>query len=161
MRPLGKAVIRAGLVDDSTLSELRRWGLPVQVADAGVTIEDAATAVRVLQDALESGDQVRMQDTDLDIVQRWLDPANQVTGKLVLHADEQKSTSKVIFCWTVMHEVAFPWKSDSIEDLLLGENSYLQYVDPKTSKEHRCFFSDVRELYIGDTKAFLVCALTE
>ena len=81
MRPLGKAVIRAGLVDDSTLSELRRWGLPVQVADAGVTIEDAATAVRVLQDALESGDQVRMQDTDLDIVQRWLDPANQEIGR--------------------------------------------------------------------------------
>lgn len=161
MRPLGVAVIRAGLVPEETLIEMRRWGLPVQVVESDEVIEDPDMVVKVLQDALESGEQVRMQDTDLDIVQRWVDPDNQIEGKLIIKDTEgHKSTVKVIFCWTVMKEVALPWKSESISELLLDAESYLRYND-EAGQPHKLFFTDVRELYIGDTKAFVVGSVEE
>ena len=161
MRPLGTAVIRSGLVPPETLVEMRRWGLPVQVVEADEIIEDPDAVVRVIQDALESSEQVRMQDTDLDIVQRWVDPENQVEGKLVIKAsDGAKSTVKVVFCWTVMKEVAMPWRSESITDLLLEPDCHLLYTD-EAGVKHKLFFTDARELYIGDTKAFVVGAVEE
>lgn len=160
MRPIGTAVIRAGLIPPETLTEFRRWGLPVQVVEEKDVLQDADIVVRVLQDALESSEQVRMQDTDLDIVQTWLDPAHQVVGKLVIKGADGKATTKVTFCWTVMREVAMPWKGESITDLLLSEDSYLRYTDEEGAA-HKLQFTDVRELYIGDTKAFVVCSVEE
>lgn len=160
MRPIGLAVMRTGLVDHDTLSELRRWGLPVQEVDSSSELLTQGTdVVHILQDAMEGGEQVRVQDTDLDIVQRWLNPANQVAGKLVIRTLDDKRTSvSVKFCWTVMHEAAIPWRSESISDLMLDGDTHLQYTD-KDGVRHKLYFADVRELYVGDTKAFLVCSV--
>lgn len=159
MRPLAKAVIRAGLVDDSTLAEVRRWKLPVDTEVDGPAIEDREQAVRAIQDALDSVEQVRMQDTDLDIVQRWVDPANQREGKLVLVDGESRATKKVIFCRTLMKEIAIPWAGDTIVDLLTNGTTHMRFTDDKG--KHKVFFTDARELYIGDTKAFVVCSVYE
>lgn len=159
MRPVGTAVIRAGLVDEETLSEIKRWGLPIQVVPRDVSVaEDPDMALRIVQDALESSEQVRVQDTDLDIIKRWIDPSNQVEGKLILRDLEGKRrTLKVRFCWTLMREVAIPWKSESITDLLLDGDAHLQW---EQDGEKKCaFFTDARELFIGDTKAFIVCSV--
>jgi len=163
MRPLGKAVIRSGLVDENIIAEMKRWGLPVHT-DAELAgrdeqieiIQDPDMIVKVLQDALDSADQVRLQDTDLDIVQRWVDPKKQITGKLFMKNGEDKATRKVIFCWTVMKEIALPWSSESIVDLLCNQETHLKFEDDKGVKR-KLFFTDARELYIGDTKAFIVC----
>lgn len=157
MRPLAKAVIRAGLVDESVLSELKRWGCPIETSADGEAIEDPDLVIRVLQDALDSYEQVRLQDTDLDIVQRWVDPGNQVEGRLTMIDDELRATRKVIFCWTVMKEIALPWNADSIVDLLTNGETHLKYEDELG--KHKVYFSDARELYIGDTKAFVVCSI--
>jgi len=159
MRPLGVAVIRAGLVDTSVISEMQRWGLPIHIVEETQVIRDADVVVRVLQDALESGEQVRLQDTDLDIVQKWVDPANQIVGKLVVKDGEKRSTSKCIFCRTLMGEFAFPWTSESLADLLVNGESHLQYS--KDGEITKAYFIDVRELYIGDSKAFVVCLVSE
>jgi hypothetical protein len=165
MRPLGAAVIRSGLVDKDTLCEMQRWGLPIDVSDdeSKDAIDDLDVIANRIQDALESAEQVRMQDTDLDIVRRWIDPENQLEGRLIVKDGDQKSTSKVIFCWTVMGEIAIPWKSDSIADFLTNDESHLVHTTKKDGKEvkKKYFFADVREFYIGDTKAFIVCSVKE
>ncbi len=163
MRPLSKAVIRTGLLDEDQLGEMRRWKLPVAievVEGEGEVINDPEMIVKIIQDALESGEQVRVQDTDLDIVQRWVDPKNQVTGKLIMKEGEERATRKLIFCWTVMKEVAFPWTSEGIVDLLCNGETHLKFEGPDGTKR-KLYFTDVRELYIGDTKAFVVCSTYE
>ena len=45
-------------------------------------------------------------------------------------------------------------------DFLLNGESHLRYTD-KQGKEHKCFFVDVRELFIGDTKAFVVASIQD
>jgi hypothetical protein len=157
MRPLTKTVIRAGLVADSVLSEMRRWGFLVETSTDDEAIEDPDVVILALQDALESHEQVRVQDTDLDIVQRWIDPDNQVEGQLIMLEDGRRATRKIVFCWTVMKEVALPWAGESIVDLLINGETHLRYEDE--DGKHKVFFSDVRELYVGDTKAFMVCSI--
>jgi len=160
MRPLGKAVIRTGLIDQDQLTEMRKWKLPVaieEVEDEGAAIKDPNTVVQILQDALESGEQVRVRDTDLDIVQRWIDPKNQLTGKLIMKEGEEHATKKVIFCLTVMKEIAIPWSSENIVDLLCNGETHLKFEEGDGTK-HKYYFTDARELYIGDTKAFVVCS---
>ena len=50
-----------------------------------------------------------------------------------------------------MGEYLIAWRSETIEDMLTNGRSYLQ-VD-----NQRIFFSRIRELFYGDTKAFMAC----
>ena len=162
MRPITVAVVRAGLVSEGALAELRRWGLPVDVMpiDEADIVTDLPKIVEIIQAALESHDQVRMQDTDLDIVKRFLSPEWQREGKLNVVADGTSGSFKTLFCFTVMGEVALPWRSEAVYDLMTNGETTFTWVDNegKTRKE---FFVDTRELFIGDRKAFMICTTRE
>ena len=158
MRPVAVAVIRAGLVPEEVLAEFKRWKLPISVVveEPKDVLQDPKQIVNVIRDALESAEQVHVRDTDLDILQRFLDPQYQRMGKLIIKDGDEKATAKVNFCLTPLGEYTIPWRSDSIFDLMTNGETHLRYSDPDGTS-HSVHFSDVREVFIGDRKAFMVC----
>ncbi len=156
MRPIAHAVIRTGLIPEDTMIEIRKWGLPIEFVQSSQVLENAQSVAAVIQDALESADQVAMRDTDLDILNRFLDPKQQMKGTLVLKDGDQKGSVDVLFCLTGLKEYAIPWTSDSIFEMMLNGETYLRYTDKDGSKV-KVFFVGGRELFFGDRKAFMVC----
>lgn len=158
MKPIAFAVVRSGLVTKETMEEIRRWGLPVEllpVPEEGI-LENPRQIVDLIQHALEDADQVKISETDLDLLTRYLDPAHRREGTLVVKDGQQKSTSKVLFSVTPLGEYAIPWMSESIADFMTNGQTYLRFkLD--SGESSRVTFSDVREVFFGEQKAFMVC----
>jgi hypothetical protein len=165
MRPLSVAIVRAGLIPDDALGELKRWGLPVEFVTEKEPLQTPEAVANVIMDALESEDQVRMRDTDFDVLKRYLDPANTIQAKLHLDNGEgEKSTAKIRVCKTRMNDFAIPWRGETISDLLTNGHTYLSYEEGEDGPgdgiikvKHKIFFSDVEEMYLGEHKAFMIC----
>lgn len=151
--PRTKAVIASGIVDDDALLQLQKWGLPI---DLGENIEPLLSAVGIanaMLDAVTSEDAVELRSTDLDIVRNYLD--NRQRGRL--HVPNPEAPGKTVgisvdYCVTTMGEVVIPWTSEGISDSLLDPESYLKPIG-----RDRIYFEDIRELFHGEHKAFLVC----
>jgi len=156
MKPIAHAVIRTGLIPEDTLAEIRKWGLPIEFVQSSQVLESAQAVTAVIQDALESADQVTCRDTDLDILSRFLDPNHQQKGTLMLRDGDQKGSQEVLFCRTILMEYAIPWTSDTIFETILNGETYLRYTDRDGTKM-KVFFNDGHELFFGDHKAFMVC----
>ena len=158
MRPIATAIVRTGVVSREMLVEMQKWGLPVSLIaeDDVATIHEAQQVVNIIRDALEASDQVMIRDTDLDLLKLWIDPNNQREGRIFIVDEGQKTSFKIIFCRTTLKEFVIPYKSDSIIDLLTNGYSHLKFTDDDGEKR-TVFFSDVREFYLGDTKAFMIC----
>jgi predicted transcriptional regulator len=142
-----KAVLRSGLLDRNTVSELQRWGYLREV-DEGVLdsqLQSSEEVVNVLRDALESEDMVEIRDTDLDIMKTWM--RDQRKGRLVVHGE----SIPITFCTLLTGEYAIPWMGENISGLLLDGESHLKL------KRKKVYFRDVREVYFGEVKAFMVC----
>ncbi len=157
MRPIAFAVARAGLVPPEVMQEIRRWGLPVEllsVEDKDV-LTNPKQVVDLIQRALEDVDQVQISETDLDLLTRYLDPAYRQEGTLVVKHDDQKTSVKVNFSTTPLGEYAIPWMSESIVDFLTNGQTYLRFK--LNGANERVKFSNVREVFFGETKAFMVC----
>jgi hypothetical protein len=161
MRPLVTAVLKTGLVPTEALTELQRWGLPVEFADEknAEPINDLNQVVNIIRDALESGEQVRLQDTDLDVLKRFLDPESLQQGRLTVKDDESRSTFKVVFCITPMGDYIIPWKSEGVRDMIIDGEGVLRYEEGAEKRE--VHFVAVRDLFFGDHRAFMVCSPAE
>ena len=157
MKPIAVAVVCSGLVSSETLSEIRRWGLPIDFVEPDRVISNPRQIADLIQNALEGEDQVKISETDLDVLTRFLDPKHQREGTLVVRSGDQKSTSKVLYCVTPLGEFAIPWVSESISDLMTNGQTYLRFKTCEGENEHVKFI-DVREVFFGDRKAFMVCA---
>jgi hypothetical protein len=158
MKPVAFAVVRSGLISSEVLRELQRWGLPValvSVPEEGV-LENPKQIVDLIQNALEDADQVKINETDLDLLTRYLDPAYRKEGTLVVKDGKQKATSKVLYSVTPLGEYAIPWVSESIADFMTNGQTYLRFKLSDGSSS-RVTFSSVREVFFGDQKAFMVC----
>jgi hypothetical protein len=155
MRPLAKAVIKAGLVSLDSLAELRRWGVAVEVQEVQ-PIEDLDEVVTILREALEGSEQVRLQEADIDVLRRFLDPDRQRKGNLTVKGEGTSSTFPITFCVTRMGEYAMPWKSESIRDMMILGDSFLRFTDSE-GKEHTVYFMDSRESYFGERCTFMIC----
>ena len=164
MRPIGVAAIKAGLVSDDTLKEMKRWGLlPVGANDDLTPYASADAAIEGIREALESEEQVRIQTTDLDALHWYLNIENQRKGRLVLADTEtgEKGSKTIVFSiFTPANKVLIPWVSESITELMLNGDSYLSYKDDDGTNK-RIRFKDVEELYFGATKAFMACVPEE
>jgi len=157
MRPLGVAAIRAGLVSQDSLDELGKWGLLPRKIDEPI-VSSPEQAVILIQEALEAEDQVRLKKTDLDVLKFFLNEKNQKRGRLVIHDPDtgEKASKTVSFCILPGKRYVMPWLSDSALDLLVNDHSYLSHKVTADAKPQRVYFNDVRELYFGDVKAFMV-----
>lgn len=155
-QPVTKAVVATGVVGGDAYAQLQRWiqpGLPVDMwADGEPSVSASAVAQRIM-DAVESEDAIEIRATDLDIVQQYL----QSRKKAKLHVPNPEDHDKTVgiqveYCLTRLGEVVIPWTSESINDTLLDERTYLKPVGGD-----RIYFADVRELFYGEHKAFMVC----
>lgn len=161
MRPLGLAAIQAGLIDEDTIAQFKRWGMIPRDLDTSVR-EEPSLAVERIQFALEAEEQVRLQNTDLDILKFWLNKTNQMRGQLVVIDPDvdTKATKTVVFARRQLGarvQYIIPWISESIYDILTNGRTYLRYTDGKNVK---VYFTDVEEMYFGNMKAFMVCTGT-
>ena len=104
-------------------------------------------------EAVESEEAVEIRATDLDIVTQYLASRKKAKLHVPNPEDPEKTVGiQVEYCRTRLGEVVIPWTSESINDTLLDERTYLKPVG-----EDRIYFADVRELFYGDHKAFMVC----
>lgn len=159
MKPVAFAVVKSGLVDPAAIEELRRWGMPVELVATDAVIDNPRQIVDLIQQALE-GDEVKITETDLDLLTRFLDPRHRREGVLVVKDGDQKSTSKVMFCTTTIGDYAIPWVSEGISDLMTNGQTYLRVKNEAGDNEH-IKFQIVREVFFGDHKAFMVCSPQE
>jgi len=159
MRQLALAAVRAGIIDESIVTQMKRWGMVPRDLDTSV-LEDRDLAIERIQYALEDEDQVRLQSTDLDILRSWLDQKGQLRGQLVVVDTDKdsKATKTVTFSVRTrlqQPQYIIPWISESIAEILTNGKTYLRYsVDGKNVK---VFFTEVNEMFFGDVKAFMVC----
>jgi hypothetical protein len=154
MSKLQRAVLQAGVVKPEEAREIQRWGLPVEPDDpeepSPTTAEEAVAMIR---EALESREQVEVRRTDLDIMKRYIEKHEEARLYVTEESTNARTNFKVSFCITSMGEYAMPWTwhGDTIEGLLTNGLSYLRTGDKKI------YFSDVRELFFGKHKAFIIC----
>lgn len=155
MKPVAAAAVRAGLVDDDMLRELRRWGF-VPSTDGLVPYTSVEEAVEGIRDALESEDQVALKRTDLDLLRRYLNKDEQVKGRLVIidPDTDERASKAVVFCTLPGRRYVLPWLGTHSPDLLVNGESYISYKVNGASM--RAYFSSFEELCIGEVKAFIV-----
>lgn len=157
MKPLGVAALKTGMVSMEALAELRRWGLPLDIRDEEEigAVDNFDDAIRLIRDALEGRDQVQIQESDLDLLRRFLDPVHQRMGKLTVKDGGNKTTIEVPFCTTLMGEYVLPWKSEGVRDMMTLGESTLRYEEDGVTKT--VYLMDVRESYFGNQRTFMVC----
>jgi hypothetical protein len=110
-------------------------------------------ASRLIMNALQSEEFVIVRETDLEVIRQYA--ATTRVGTLHMEIDEdQQGDAEVTYGRTRLGEYIIAWQSDSIEDLLTNGLTYL-IEDGK-----RVFFKDMRELFFGDRKVFMVCTLS-
>jgi hypothetical protein len=149
------AVVTMGVIDRDSLAEFARWGYPLE----DIPLERAPSAEKAaesLEEALRRERGELPRETDFDILERYL--RSEARG--TLHVEDVEATEpaastcaefEVTYARTRLGEYIFAWRSEGIADLLTNGRTYL--ADGRA----RVFFSSVRELFFGDTKAFLVC----
>lgn len=154
-KPVTAAVLRTGLLSDSVLEEVKRWGFRLKIKDEDDVeddeiLETAEEVIECLRDAIESDDNVKLRDTDLDVISHYL--TNQEHGHLVMYDPSIGRTRRTAVTYAVLpnKSYAIPWKDESIRDALVDDRSYLRTASGKHVK-----FDDVEELFFGGIKAFV------
>lgn len=150
MNPITLAVLKAGLISPAMLKEMKRIS-PLIAPDAEVGEPvDLDLAVRFVEDALQSDEYVLVRETDLESVRQYV----ETTRTLTLHIEDGPESSgdiEVTVGVTPLGEYIVAWKGESIRTMMTNGMTYL--VDGNV----RVFFRDVRELFFGEYKAFMVC----
>ena len=155
MREIAEAVVRAGLVSEDSLNEMARWGIHITAIPNAQILNDHAAVVEHIREAIEGESQIRIDETDLDLLSRYLNPKYQKEGRLILKEGDNHTTLKISFCMTLMGDYAIPWTDEDTPDVIYNGESHLKYKDE--IGEHDVYFCDAHELYLGKHKAFAVC----
>lgn len=150
---ISEVVVKAGLVSPEKLSELQRWGAPVpeveddpQASQSPIYPEEV---VRAIDRALDDQGLVVVRETDLEALKQYVE--SMKPGRLYVFIDDQSADFDVEVGVLKSGEYLLPWRSDSITDVLANGQTFLE-IDEK-----KVFFSSARELFYGETKAFVAC----
>jgi hypothetical protein len=156
--PLADAAIQAGLIPAESLAEMQRWRAPIDIPDEipepPKTLEEASEKIR---NVLESQGFILTRETDLNILQQYLNTQHSASLHVELpkEAGDEFTTSKadfpVVFGKTKLGEYILPWQGDNLRSEMTNGLTYL-HVDGQ-----RIFFNEVREVFYGEFKAFMVC----
>ena len=159
MNPLVEAVLRAGLLSPERLQEMKRFS---PVLDREAETEDPKELVQaaaLVETALSSAQMVLVRETDLEVLRVYAESVRPGTLRLVT-ADEILDVD-VTYGRTALGEYIIAWRSESIKELLVnGATSLIEpcrRCPPGCTQLQCVFFKDVRELFFGDQKAFMVC----
>lgn len=153
MNAIASAVLSTGLLDSTLLAEMRRWGLQIEIPEPEQSPKTPEEVAARIQDALESEGYVLVRETDLTVLQQYAATAQQGILRLVLDDDQKvdDTTVEVTFGRTPLNDYILPWRSETIADVLANGMTHL--VDGQV----HVYFKEVRELFFGDTKAFMIC----
>lgn len=155
MSQLTDIIIKSGIIPESMIAEMKRWGMPVEEPAAPKSIEAEGMTLKQLctsiEEAIESEGYVLTRETDLEAIPQYLNSMQPAKLHVVLE-DGSGSDFEVQVGKNQAGEYIIPWRSDSITDLLTNGETYLK-VDAE-----KIFFSSARELFYGNNKAFVVCA---
>jgi hypothetical protein len=150
MNPVTAAVLKSGLISQAQLAEMKRFSPTIdQEAEVGepVSLEVAA---QLLEEAFQSEQYVLVRETDLEVVRKYAETAK--SGMLHVEvSEEQKADIEVTYGKTTLGAYIIAWKSESIAEALTNGLTYL--VEGST----KVFFKEVRELFFGEQKAFMIC----
>lgn len=150
MNPLSVAILQSGVIDRGMLEELRKWGAPLEIPeDLPPPPETVADALILLEDALQSEGMVITRETDFEVFRQYI--ATQKGSSLHYAAGGVEIDVPVVFGKIPTGEYVIPWKSESISDAMTNGETFL--VDEGDA----VFFSSTRELFFGDTQAFMIC----
>jgi hypothetical protein len=149
MTPLTSAVLKAGIVSPDMLKEMQRFNPGLKQVEAAETPVDLETAANLIVAALNSEEYVLVRETDLEAVRQYLSTTQ--TGLLHLDTGQQDTDLDVTYGTTKLGEYIIAWTNESIQEMMTNGLSYLE-VDGK-----HVYFKDVRDLFFGDQKAFMVC----
>lgn len=150
MNPLTHAVLKAGLVSPSMLKEMKRFSSTIDPEAEPEEPKSLEEAVKLIDDALQSEQYVLVRETDLEIVRQYAETV-RTTALHVEVDDGMKSDMDVTYGKTPIGEYIIAWKSESIRDMMTNGLTYL------VEEGAHVFFKDVRELFFGEQKAFMVC----
>lgn len=154
MSQLTDIILKAGLLSNDVLLEMKRWGMPLGDAQLPSELEPLPTPASISQaiaDAVESEGYILTRETDLEAIPAYLQTMQPAVLHVVLEDgtvsefEAQVGHSKVTGDWIM------PWRSDSITDLLTNGETYLRV------NRQRIYFSQARELFYGENKAFVIC----
>lgn len=149
--PLAAAIAKSGILDNESLAEFRRWGVPVDELPIGPKPRNAEELMLSIEEALQSEGLVVEKVTDLAAVQQYL--STQTVGTLHIEMGGQYAEFEVFFGRNQLGEYLLPWKGEAVaEEMTNG----LTYLVPAGTEE-KIFFTNIRELYFGDQKAFMAC----
>lgn len=148
MGKLGTIIAKAGLLSPDMIAEFQKWGFPQEPVEVQeMTLEDL---LGELEAAMNSEDMVAMRVTDPEIIKEW--GSSLTKGRLMLELEDgSRGEVEVLFGKTRTGEYILPWRSDTISEVMCNGKTHLLVEDTAV------YFQDVRELYFGDTKAFMLC----
>jgi hypothetical protein len=160
MNEFTRVMLKSGLITQQQLDELKAFRVPSIPPEAEVqppvSLQEAAQAI---EQVLQSEGMVLVRETDLESVQQYIQHAEH--GILHIDATDPKdpvdvtneTDIQIMYSRTVLKEYMIPWRSEGIADLLTNGASYL--INAQGEQVH---FRQVRELFFGDQKSFMVCS---
>lgn len=111
--------------------------------------------VQGLEEALQGEGLVLTRETDFAALDHYL--TTQAPGSLhvVMESEDGDMSSDIECTYGVLPtgEYIIRWYSESIEEVMTNGKTYLAAGKPGVE----IFFTRARELFFGDTKAFIVC----
>lgn len=151
MNSLAAAVLRSGLLDQETVNEFRKWGSPIEFPERLPPFpRNPSEVVILLEEALQSEGFVLTKETDLEILSAYM--TTQKQGGLHLSVGDQSTNFEVTYGMTTSGEYILPWRSETIQEEMTNGQTHLCLRDGT-----EIYFKDVRELFFGEVKAFMVC----
>ena len=153
MSQLTDIIIKSGIVPANVLEEAKRWGLPTGNAEPPTDLQAEMTVEKFCEAIDEAAYRKRVdltRETYLEVIRQYLDSMTPGVLHIKMEDDSVQKFS-VHFGRNSAGEVITPWRSDDISDLLTNGETFL-----KVERE-KIFFSNARELFYGDNKAFIVC----
>lgn len=151
MRELARIAVRSGIVSPDMTAEFRKWGYFLDlVGDETPMPKTKEEFVTQVEEALESEDLVMVKETDLAALEQYL--TTQKIGQLVVIDNAEATKFDISYGRTTSGEYIIAWRGEAISELLTNGYTFLLESD-----EIQIFFTKVRDLFFGDTKAFIVC----
>jgi hypothetical protein len=156
MSPMTQAVLKAGIITPNMLREIKRFSVTLDPDAQVESPKELEHAAQIIATAMEEAGYTTVRETDLDVLRQYMETATD--GTLHLEAGEEPMSIEVTYGKTKTGEYIIAWNSESIEDSLTNGMTHLIVW---TGKYEKVFFQDVRELWYGEKKAFMVCVPRE
>lgn len=150
-RDLNTALARTGALDPSMLAQFARWKAPIDI-EVGPMASTPEEAKNILDEALEARDLVEVRESDLDLWRIFQEDRER--GKLHLVTGKDSADLDCEYVSLLTGEIVIAWHDDSLEDFVVNGETYLR------AGRQKIYFSDYREVFYGDVKAFMVLTPT-